>query len=868
MTNIALLFLTYDEIIHKKTLEWTTHYTTYINYKQPNKVLEYKHCHLYSYPTKWGHISMVNATIKILEDVYNNNHEYVMLLSYDAYPLVHHNKLNTFFKYQKKSCFHLIKQQEEEWKTSQWWILNRQDMNTIIKYHDEYSQLKRHFKIQAAYDEVYFLSLLKYYNPVYSFYDMKTVYVEWLKSPVQQHPTIFNCITDMDNITNSFFIRKTLPTFTIDKFIPKKELVIKIIGTETPKINGITPDVDVILITMVDIDTIQPIYKDICIRIYSSLFSQINNTISEVVELCSPYWERIYINDEKGKISNIPSFSNEKISLYHSDEIYIKNKEYYLYSPHKIAFLFLTIGDINQPEIWTEYFKNNWHKVNIYVHPKHPSLVKTKWLKSNIIENLVPTEWGFITAAYYELLKEALKNKDNMKFVFISESCIPLKTFNLFYKKLTSDHINTSYIKFMEIDAYNRNARIKSQPNYDQLEPFVKHYARMCLSRYHSENLIHCKQFDFFNKMHVGDEFFLTCIHPVKNKDYIKDFEITYDNWDDVNEIRNNYNSEIKILYEEIESNVSDKVKQELKRKLKNKQLLRDDIIKNPKIYTNMTPHEIEIAIKKESFFWRKFNTKKLPWTYSILNFIPSTNKLIKSNEHLNFKPMVNSLFIHIPKTAGMTIYETVLNLDRSFGWFLGDTTKKGEDVEIKKMKTSGGVMLGHISYKSALNEKILNEDFFKHSFKFCFVRNPYARLVSLYKYHRVKDRLNLLFDDFVEILYQEYMDKQIPPVGLYNIKCFDKKSKLYHKDVYGNQYNQMIDWIPCEIGYIGRVENFDEDLNHILRVLGYSGPDYISPKINTTKEDDYTQYYVNKKTKEYASKMYKDDIQRFGYKL
>ena len=40
---------------------------------------------------------MVNATIKILEDVYNNNHEYVMLLSYDAYPLVHHNKLNTFF---------------------------------------------------------------------------------------------------------------------------------------------------------------------------------------------------------------------------------------------------------------------------------------------------------------------------------------------------------------------------------------------------------------------------------------------------------------------------------------------------------------------------------------------------------------------------------------------------------------------------------------------------------------------------------------------------------------------------------------------------------------------------------------------------
>ncbi len=869
MTNIALLFLTYDEIIHKKTLEWTRHYTTYINAKTPNQVLEYKHCHLYNYPTEWGSISMVNATVKILEDVYKNNHEYVMILSHDAYPLVSYQKFNAFFKYQKKSCFHLLKQEEDEWKTSQWWILNRNDMNMIIKYHDEYSQIKKRFKIQAAYDELYFLSLLKYYNPVYSYYEMKTVYIEWLKSPIQKHPTTFNRITDIDHIKQSFFIRKTLPTFTLDKFIPKKELVIKIIGTDTPKINGITPDVDLILITMIDTDKIQQIYKDHCIRIHWTLWCRITNTIQDVIDLCAPYWETIYINDEKGKVLSIPSFSNEKVSIYDTNKIFQKNKEYYLYSPPKIAFLFLTIGDINQPEVWTEYFHNNWHKVNIYVHPKHPSLVKTKWLKSNIIESLVPTEWGFITAAYYELLKEALKNKDNMKFVFISESCIPLKTFDIFYHKLMMDHTNTSYIKFMEIDKYNMNVRIKSQPKYKELEPFVKHYARMCLSRYHSEKLIACKEFDFFNKMHVGDEFFLTCIHPVKNKDYIKDFEITYDNWDAINELRSTYNSEIELLYEKLEGNVSDKETQELKRKLKNKQLLRDDISKNPKTYTTMTPNEIEIAIKQEGFFWRKFTTKKLPWTYSILNFIPSSNKVVhNTSKKLNFKPMVNALFIHIPKTAGMSIYENVLELDRSFGWFLGDPTKKGDDVAINKMNTSGGVMLGHISYKSALNEKILNEDFFKHSFKFCFVRNPYARLVSLYKYHRVKDRLNLVFDDFVELLYQEYMDKKIPPIGLYNIKSFDKKSKLYHNQIYGNQYNQMIDWIPCDIGYIGRIENFDQDMNHILRVLGYNGPEYISPKINTTKEDDYTQYFVNKKTKEYASKMYKDDIQRFGYKL
>lgn len=865
MTNIALLFLTYDNIIHEEMFEWTKHYTTYINAKIPDKVLEYKHCHLYSIPTKWGDKSIVDATIHMLSDAYKNNHEYFMLLSYDAYPLISRQKLNKFLKYQNKSCFHYITHLEDEWKSSQWWLLNRNDVSIILQYHKEFSN--RNFKLLkiAALDELYFLSLLKYYNPIYSFYNMNTIYVEWLKNTIQKHPTIFNCLTDIDypNLKDSFFIRKTLPTFTIDKFISNKTITIKIFGNKTPSVENLPTNTDIVIISMVDI--IPFIYQNHCIRIYSIPYSQLNHAIHDVIELVSPYWESVLINDEMGKLKSSVSFSKEKVSLYHSDPIFLRNNHYYLYSPHKIAYLFLTIGDINQPEIWSEYFKNNWHKINIYVHPKHTSLVKTKWLKSNIINDLVPTEWGFITHAYYNLLKEALKNKDNMKFVFISESCIPLKTFDKFYQYLMKDHINTSYIKFMEINSYNKNVRIKSQDHYKELEPFVKHYARMCLSRYHSEKLITSKQFQFFNKMHVGDEFFLTCIHPIKNKDYIKDFEITYDNWEDIDNKTNQYNYEIELLYNKIEN--GDKTPETL-RALNKMKLLRDDMRKNPKTYTTITPNDIETAIKKESFFWRKFTKNKLPWTFPILNFIPSDSLNYNKEEYLHFKPIVNSLFIHIPKTAGMTVFSNVLNLDRSFGWFLGDSTKKGEDVELKKMKTSGGVMLGHISYKEALKENILNKDFFNHSFKFCFVRNPYARLVSLYKYHKIKINLDLLFNEFVELLYQEYKLKRIPPVGLYNIKTFDKKSNLYHKEIYGNQYNQMIDWIPCNIGYIGRIENFDHDMNNILQILGYHGTPYISPKINTTKEDDYVQYYLNKKIKDYVSEMYKDDIKRFGYEL
>jgi hypothetical protein len=38
---------------------------------------------------------------------------------------------------------------------------------------------------------------------------------------------------------------------------------------------------------------------------------------------------------------------------------------------------------------------------------------------------------------------------------------------------------------------------------------------------------------------------------------------------------------------------------------------------------------------------------------------------------NLKFKPFINSFFVHIPKCAGMTIYDSVLDLDRYLVGFL-----------------------------------------------------------------------------------------------------------------------------------------------------------------------------------------------------
>ena len=119
----------------------------------------------------------------------------------------------------------------------------------------------------------------------------------------------------------------------------------------------------------------------------------------------------------------------------------------------KIAFLFLTIDNVRFPEIWEYYFKNNNDKFNIYCHPKYPDKVTVSWQKKNIITNLVPTKWGFLTDATVNLLFSALQNKDNFKFILVSESCLPIKSFDILYKFLNKNHINTSYIDFSNIDS-------------------------------------------------------------------------------------------------------------------------------------------------------------------------------------------------------------------------------------------------------------------------------------------------------------------------------------------------------------------------------------------------------------------------------
>jgi hypothetical protein len=108
----------------------------------------------------------------------------------------------------------------------------------------------------------------------------------------------------------------------------------------------------------------------------------------------------------------------------------------------KIAFCFLIYDIINHEELWNVFFKNvDKNKYNIYIHYK--SSKPLKYFEKYKLDNCIETKYEdqTIPLAYNILFRKAYtEDKENYKFVIVSGACIPLKSFDFMYDKLTSDN--------------------------------------------------------------------------------------------------------------------------------------------------------------------------------------------------------------------------------------------------------------------------------------------------------------------------------------------------------------------------------------------------------------------------------------------
>ncbi|XP_024529300.1 uncharacterized protein LOC9650106 [Selaginella moellendorffii] len=112
----------------------------------------------------------------------------------------------------------------------------------------------------------------------------------------------------------------------------------------------------------------------------------------------------------------------------------------------RIALLFLARNRLAVEEVWDLFFKGaQEHLYSIYIHAR-PGFVydatntESSFFWNRQINNSVMVEWGEASMIDAEriLLHRALQDASLSHFVLLSDSCIPLYSFNYIYKYITS----------------------------------------------------------------------------------------------------------------------------------------------------------------------------------------------------------------------------------------------------------------------------------------------------------------------------------------------------------------------------------------------------------------------------------------------
>ena len=207
----------------------------------------------------------------------------------------------------------------------------------------------------------------------------------------------------------------------------------------------------------------------------------------------------------------------------------------------KVAFLFLTRGDVNQPRLWSGFFQAACpDDYSVYCHPKFPSSVVSPFLCRGIVPNPIATNYGHISLvrATMSMLEQAVRNDSNALFVLVSESCIPLFTLPIVRRSLLE--INKSMIWYgvppdHDEEAGRRYASLKP-PSFVSRDRFYKQSQWMCLDRAAAEFVLKSDFTSDFEDMFAPDEhYFINVLqregYPVQER--VLSRPMTFVNWRD-----------------------------------------------------------------------------------------------------------------------------------------------------------------------------------------------------------------------------------------------------------------------------------------------------------------------------------------------
>ena len=215
-------------------------------------------------------------------------------------------------------------------------------------------------------------------------------------------------------------------------------------------------------------------------------------------------------------------------------------------------------------------------------------------------------------------------------------------------------------------------------------------------------------------------------------------------------------------------------------------------------------------------------------------------------------------LFVHIPKTAGQSI-------ERFFLERVGLAWENRAPLLLRPNADprAGPQSLAHLTAAEYVELGYLSADDFARYYKFAFVRNPWQRLVSEYRYR----------DDYVRrYTFKEFVLQGMPRAGWTDAY---RHVIPQYDFLYDAQGRLLVD-------FVGRFEHLQADFDRVGERLGIAEtalPHVNAARIPTLKSRvlgllrgdlrpdhrPYTAYYDDE-TRAAVDALYRRDIETFGY--
>lgn len=184
-------------------------------------------------------------------------------------------------------------------------------------------------------------------------------------------------------------------------------------------------------------------------------------------------------------------------------------------------------------------------------------------------------------------------------------------------------------------------------------------------------------------------------------------------------------------------------------------------------------------------------------------------------------------IFIHIPKTAGTSVLASLAGQN-----FCRDHVRFSEFKRVDPLR-------------------------FESYFKFCFVRNPYDRLVSCYEYLKAGGNKR---DD---LYFKELLANYYPSFDSFVLHYLDQH-KIHEHILFQPQYIFIFNCRgECEVDFVGRYESISSDFSIVCEKLRVT---LELPSENASLREPYKSYYSNESVRKKVYNLYLKDFVTFNY--